>query len=126
MRLIHTCYRVLDLEKSVAFYETLGFEEIGRMPIGTEATNVFMNLPGDGSEPRLELTFNHDRTEPYAIGDGYGHIALAVGDLDATLERLAQLGIKPEREPYTVSEGGTRLCFVRDPDDYRIELLGRD
>ncbi len=126
MRLIHTCYRVLDLERSKDFYSALGFEEIGRMPIGTEATNLFMNLPGDGDEPRLELTFNHDRSEPYAIGDGYGHIALAVGDLDAALERLSALGIEPEKPPYSVREGGTRLCFVRDPDDYRIELLGRD
>ena len=126
MRLIHTCYRVLDLERSATFYRLLGFEEVGRMPIGTEATNLFMNLPGDGSEPRLELTFNHDRTEPYEIGTGYGHIALAVGDLDAVLERLAESGIEPERPPYTVREGGTRLCFVRDPDGYRIELLGRD
>ena len=126
MRLIHTCYRVLDLERSAAFYRLLGFEEIGRMPIGTEATNLFMNLPGDGDEPRLELTFNHDRSEPYEIGTGYGHIALAVGDLDAVLERLAESGIEPERPPYTVREGGTRLCFVRDPDGYRIELLGRD
>lgn len=125
MRLIHTCYRVFDLERSAEFYRLLGFEEIGRMPIGTEATNLFMNLPGDGSEPRLELTFNHDRTEPYEIGTGYGHIALAVGDLDAVLARLAESGIEPERPPYTVSEGGTRLCFVRDPDGYRIELLGR-
>jgi lactoylglutathione lyase len=85
-----------------------------------------MNLPGDGNEPRLELTFNHDRTEPYDIGTGYGHIALAVGDLDETLERLAAIVIEPERPPYSVREGGTRLCFVRDPDGYRIELLGRD
>ncbi len=126
MRLIHTCYRVFDLDRSVEFYGALGFEEIGRMPIGTEATNVFMNLPGDGAEPRLELTFNHDRAEPYDIGDGYGHIAISVGDIDAALERLASLGIEPEKPPYTVSEGGTRLCFVRDPDGYRIELLGRD
>ena len=60
--LIHTCYRVLDLERSVAFYEKLGFEEVGRIPIRDEATNVFMGMPGDG--PRLELTHNHDRTEP--------------------------------------------------------------
>ena len=116
----------MDLERSKDFYSALGFEEIGRMPIGTEATNLFMNLPSDGDEPRLELTFNHNRSEPYEIGDGYGHIALAVGDLDAALERLAALGIEPEKPPYTVREGGTRLCFVRDPDDYRIELLGRD
>lgn len=121
--LIHTCYRVLELERSVAFYERLGFEELRRMAIGDDATNCFMGLPGDGA--RLELTFNHGRTKPYEIGSGYGHIAITVDDLDATLERLAGEGIEPERPPYTVREGGSRICFVRDPDDYRVELIER-
>jgi lactoylglutathione lyase len=121
--LIHTCYRVLDLERSKAFYEKLGFEEVGRMPIGDSATNLFMGFPGDGA--RLELTLNHDQTEPYEIGTGYGHIAITADDLDGTLEGLAELGIEPEKPPYTVSDGGSRLCFVRDPDDYRIEILER-
>ncbi len=121
--LIHTCYRILEIERSVDFYEKLGFEELRRMPIGDEATNVFMGLPGDG--PRLELTYNHDVTEPYEIGTGYGHIAVTVDDLDATLAGLAEVGIEPERPPYQIREGGSRLCFVRDPDDYRIELLER-
>jgi lactoylglutathione lyase len=119
--LIHTCYRVADLDRSVAFYEKLGMEEIGRVPIRDEAINVFMGLPGDG--PRLELTYNIGRDEPYEIGTGYGHIAITVGDMDATLERLAGVGIEPERPPYSVREGGSRLCFVRDPDDYRVELI---
>jgi lactoylglutathione lyase len=96
-------------------------EEVGRLPIRDEATNVFMGLPGDGA--RLELTFNHGQTDPYDIGTGYGHIAIAVDDLDGTLERLAADGIEPEKPPYSVREGGSRLCFVRDPDDYRIELI---
>ena len=121
--LIHTCYRVMDLDRSKEFYEKLGFEEIRRVPIRDEATNLFMGLPGDGA--RLELTYNHGRTEPYEIGTGYGHIALTVDDLDGTLERLEGLGIEPEKPPYTVREGGSRLCFVRDPDDYRIELIER-
>jgi lactoylglutathione lyase len=121
--LIHTCYRILDIDRSVAFYEALGFEEMSRMPIRDEAINVFMGLPGDG--PRLELTYNIGRTEPYEIGTGYGHIAVAVDDLDATLQRLAEQGIEPERPPYQVREGGSRLCFVRDPDGYRIELIER-
>jgi lactoylglutathione lyase len=121
MELIHTCYRVLDLDRSVPFYEALGFEERRRIPIRDEATNVFMGLPGDGE--RLELTFNHGNTEPYDIGTGYGHVAVTVEDLDGTLERLAEQGIAPERPPYTIREGGNRLCFVRDPDGYRIELL---
>ena len=125
MPLIHTCYRILEIDRSVAFYEALGFEEVARMPIREEAVNVFMNMPGDGDSPRLELTYNIGREEPYEIGTGYGHIAIAAEDLDGTLARLAQQGIEPERPPYTVREGGSRLCFVRDPDGYRVELIER-
>jgi lactoylglutathione lyase len=123
--LIHTCYRILDIDRSVAFYEALGFEEKRRMPIRDEAINVFMGLPDDGDEPRLELTYNKGQTEPYEIGTGYGHIAITAPDLDATLARLQEQGIEPERPPYTVREGGNRLCFVRDPDGYRVELIER-
>ena len=122
MALIHTCYRIGDIDRSVSFYEALGFEEVGRMPIRDEAINVFMGLPDDG--PRLELTYNHGVSE-YELGTGYNHIAISAGDLDATLERLAEQGIEPEKPPYSVSEGGSRLCFVRDPDGYRIELIER-
>jgi lactoylglutathione lyase len=119
--LIHTCYRVVDLDRSISFYEKLGMEEIGRIPIRDEAINVFMGLPGDG--PRLELTYNIGRSEPYEVGTGYGHIAITVDDIDDTLSRLEAVGIEPERPPYSVREGGSRLCFVRDPDDYRVELI---
>jgi lactoylglutathione lyase len=81
-----------------------------------------MGLPGDGD--RLELTYNFG-VDSYELGTGYGHIALTVDDLDQTLARLAEQGIEPEREPYRVREGGARLCFVRDPDQYRIELIDR-
>jgi lactoylglutathione lyase len=123
MPLIHTCYRILDIDRSVAFYNALGFEESGRLPIRDEAINVFMNMPGDGDMPRLELTYNVGRSEPYEIGTGYGHIAISTPDLDGTLARLAEQGIEPERPPYSVREGGSRLCFVRDPDGYRIEII---
>ena len=119
--LIHTCYRITDIDRSVSFYEKLGFEERFRLPIRDEAINVFMGMPGDGD--RLELTWNKDQDGPYEIGTGYGHIALTVDDLDSTLNKLAGDGIQPERPPYTVREGGSRICFVRDPDDYRIELI---
>ena len=121
-RLIHTCYRIGEIERSVAFYEALGFEEIARMPIGDEAVNIFMNLPGDGDSPRLELTHNFG-VDSYEIGTGYGHIAITTPDLDETLSALAEKGIEPEKPPYSVREGGSRLCFVRDPDGYRIELI---
>jgi len=119
---LHTCYRIGDIDRSVRFYETLGFEERGRFPIRDEAINVFMGLPGD--DPRLELTYNHG-VDGYDLGTGYNHIAVTVEDLDGTLARLSEHGIEPEKPPYSVREGGSRLCFVRDPDGYRIELIER-
>jgi lactoylglutathione lyase len=120
VQLLHTCYRIGDIERSVAFYGALGFEEHRRMPIRDEAINVFMGLPGDG--PRLELTYNFG-VDHYELGTGYNHIAIAVSDLDAVLAELGTQGIEPERPPYSVREGGSRIAFVRDPDGYRIELI---
>lgn len=121
-QLIHTCYRIVEIDRSVAFYSALGFEELHRMSLPDGATNVFMGLPDDGA--RLELTYNPG-TESYEVGSGYGHIAVTTNDLDGTLTGLAGQGIRPEKPPYTVGDGGTRICFVRDPDDYRIELIER-
>ena len=120
--LLHTCYRIGDIDRSVEFYEALGFEELRRMDIRDEAVNVFMGLPGDGA--RLELTYNHG-VDSYELGTGYNHIAVSADDLDATLAELAENGIEPEKPPYQVREGGNRICFVRDPDGYRIELIER-
>jgi lactoylglutathione lyase len=125
-RYLHTMYRITDPEASRSFYEALGLEFRRDMDIvrggEKEATNYFFGVPGQDEE--LELTFNHDgRT--YELGTGYGHIALAVDDLDATLAQLQEQGIEPERPPYQVREGGSFICFVRDPDGYRIELIGR-
>jgi lactoylglutathione lyase len=123
---LHTMVRITDPEKSRAFYEALGFTFSRDMDIvrngELEATNYFFSM-GD-SENVLELTFNHDE-RTYEMGDAYGHIAIAVDDLDGTLTRLKEQGIEPEREPYRVREGGSRLCFVRDPDEYRVELIER-
>ena len=125
-RFLHTMVRITDPEKSRAFYEALGFTVAGDFDIvregELEATNYFFSL-GD-QDSVLELTFNHDgRT--YDLGTAYGHIAVGVDDLDRTLERLSEQGIEPERPPYSVREGGSRLCFVQDPDGYRIELIER-
>ena len=125
-RYLHTMYRITDPAASRAFYEALGLEFRRDMDIvrdgQKEATNYFFGVPGQDEE--LELTFNHDGRS-YELGSGYGHIALAVDDLDGTLTRLAEQGIEPEREPYRVREGGSRLCFVQDPGGYRIELIER-
>jgi lactoylglutathione lyase len=123
VELIHTCYRITNPERSVAFYEALGLEKRRELPIRDEAVNYFLGVPGQ-DQPELELTYNFG-VDSYELGTGYGHVALTVEDLDGTLERLAGQGIQPERPPYTVREGGSRLCFVRDPDGYRIELIER-
>ena len=123
---LHTMYRITDPERSRAFYEALGFTFAREMDIvrggEKEATNYFFSLGDDDSV--LELTFNHDGRS-YDLGTGYGHIAIGVPDLDGTLVQLKELGIEPERPPYQVREGGNRLCFVRDPDGYRVEVIGR-
>jgi lactoylglutathione lyase len=121
MKLVHTCLRVLDPARSLRFYEALGFERRGRLNFKT-AHNLYLGLPGDGD--MLELTVNAGRTEPYDLGDGYNHFAVTVEDLDALLAELARQGIEPEEPPY--HPGGReeyRICFVTDPDGYRIELI---
>jgi lactoylglutathione lyase len=123
VELIHTCYRVTDPERSISFYEALGLEKRRELPIRDEAINYFLGVPGN-EVPELELTHNFG-VDSYELGTGYGHVALTVDDLDRTLERLAEQGIEPERPPYQVREGGSRICFVRDPDGYRVELITR-
>jgi lactoylglutathione lyase len=125
-RYLHTMLRVADPERSRAFYEALGMEFRRESPIvrngETEATLYFLGFPGQ--EEELELTYNHDG-RAYELGTAYGHIAIGVDDLDGTLARLNAQGIEPERPPYQVREGGSWLCFVQDPDGYRVELIER-
>jgi lactoylglutathione lyase len=121
---LHTMVRITDPARSRAFYEALGFRFDRDMDIvrngEVEATNYFFSLGDDDSV--LELTYNHDgRT--YDLGTGYGHIAVAADDLGQTLAELKEQGIEPEREPYRVREGGSLICFVQDPDGYRLELI---
>ncbi len=121
MKYVHTNMRVRDIDASLRFYEALGYERRGRLQFES-AYNVYLGLPGDGDT--LELTVNEGQEEPYDLGTGYGHIALSVEDLDALVERLAEQGIAPEKPPY--APGGRdefRICFVQDPDGYRIELI---
>jgi lactoylglutathione lyase len=122
-KFVHTCIRVHDVEASIAFYGLLGFELRGRLNFES-AYNVYLGLPGDGDT--LELTVNVGRAEPYELGDGYNHMALVVDELDPLLASLAAHGVEPERPPY--GPGGRdeyRICFVADPDGYRIELIDR-
>jgi len=122
---LHTMVRITDPEKSRSFYEALGFRFSNDMDIvregQLEATNYFFSI-GD-RENVLELTFNHDG-RAYELGTAYGHVAIGVDDLDGTLATLAgEHGIEPERPPYQVRQGGSRICFVRDPDRYIQTLM---
>jgi lactoylglutathione lyase len=122
-KLAHTCYRIADIDQSLAFYGALGFEEVVRLPLPDDAGFVVFLRVGD-DEPRLELWFEPG-TGPHNPGSGYYHIGLAVEDLDATLEHLAAHGIKPLMEPFmpVQNEQGTRITFLQDPDGYQVELL---
>lgn len=123
---LHTMLRVTDPARSRAFYEALGMEFRRESDIVRdghhEATLFFFAFPGEDVE--LELTFNTNGRS-YELGTAYGHVAIGVDDLDATLAALDAEGIHPEKPPYRIREGGSRLCFVQDPDGYRVELIER-
>ncbi len=123
-RFVHTCIRVRDIDRALEFYGWLGFGPRGRLNFES-AYNVYLGLPGDGDV--LELTVNVGREQAYDLGDGYNHMALVVDDLDELLAGLADHGVEPEKPPYRVGGADSpeeyRICFVADPDGYRIELI---
>ena len=121
---LHTCYRIGDIDSSVAFYEKLGFSEARRMPIGDEAINVFMAL--EDGDPILELTYNHG-VDSYEMGTGYNHIALAVADLDGTLAALADARHRAREAPLPPRRPHHRQPHRLRPRSrrYRIELVER-
>jgi lactoylglutathione lyase len=123
-RLLHTMLRITDPARSRAFYEALGMEFRREGDIVRdghhEATLYFYGFPGEDVE--LELTWNTDGRS-YELGTAYGHIAIRVEDMGDALAQLAGQGIEPEKPPYRVSVGGSLICFVQDPDGYRVELI---
>lgn len=124
---VHTCYRILDPEKSTDFYvNKLGMKKIGEMHFDS-ATNYFFAMQEDASEPMLELTHNHGRAEPYEKGDGYGHVAFVVDDLEGLVGRLQEQGVEVAVAPKTMTVEGHdyKIAFVVDPDGYRVELVER-
>jgi lactoylglutathione lyase len=124
---IHTCYRILDPARSEDFYvNKLGMKKVGEMDLGS-ATNHFFALEEDPSSPMLELTHNHDQTDPYDKGNGYAHVAFTVDDLEATVEDLKGQGVTVTLEPKTLTADGNdyRIAFIEDPDGYKIELVQR-
>lgn len=128
LRYLHTMVRVLDLERSIGFYQLLGLTELRRSVVeGGRYSLVFLGFKDDPSKVEIELTFNWDRTEPYQVGDGFGHFAIAVPDVAKAAERVTQeggkFGGKVTREPGPVKFGKTIIAFVEDPDGYKTELI---
>jgi lactoylglutathione lyase len=122
---IHTCYRILDPARSEDFYvNKLGMKKVGEMDLGS-ATNHFFAMEEDSTSPMLELTHNHDRTEPYDKGDGYAHVAFVVDDLEGKIESLKGQGVNVTLEPKILTADGNdyRIAFIEDPDGYKIEFV---
>ncbi|WP_018428045.1 VOC family protein [Hoeflea sp. 108] len=122
---IHSMVRVLDEARSLSFYRTaFGLEIADRLDFETFTLVYLSNLE---TEFEVELTVNKGRAEPYALGDGYGHLAVSVADLDAERARMVAAGLSP-KDIVDFAPGGTplaRFFFIEDPDGYKIEVLQR-
>jgi len=115
MRYLHTMVRTSDFDRTRGFLEALGYEFVRELPHSRngvlEATNHFFRLPGDTTDVEVSVPIS-GKVDPVGL---WGHVALAVADLDKTLARLAQHGIEPDETPYRVRDGGPRLCLVTEP-----------
>ena len=124
MRMLHTMIRVFDVDKSLKFYcDGLGLEVKRRSDYEKkEFSLIFLGQPGEDHGPQIELTYNWDQTEPYQLGDGYGHIAFAVDSIEELGNRLKEQGIDWSWGPGK-SPGGGGMAFLEDPDGYEVEIL---
>lgn len=122
---IHSMVRILDETRSVAFYDTaFGLKIADRLDFDS-FTLIYLSNPESGFE--LELTVNKGRTAPYDLGDGYGHFAVSVSDVDAEHARMTAAGLSP-RKLVDFNNAGTlvaRFFFIADPDGYQIEVVQR-
>jgi lactoylglutathione lyase len=126
-RLLHTMIRVFDLDKSIDFYTRLMGMKLLRkreVPPG-RYTLAFVGYGDEDSAAVIELTYNWDQKEPYAIGSGYGHMAIGTKDVYGLCDRLAAEGVKIPRKPGPLQHGTVVIAFVEDPDGYKIELIQR-
>lgn len=126
MRLLHTMIRVGDLEKSIAFYsEALGMQLLRKKDYpGGEFTLAFVGYGDESDHTVIELTHNWD-TDSYDLGNGFGHLAIGVDDIEAACNRVREYGGEVTREPGPMKHGTTVIAFVRDPDGYQIEFIER-
>lgn len=124
-KVIHAMFRVLDEDRSRDFYaRAFGLEAADRYEFDGFTLVYLRNREADFE---VELTVNHGRTEPYDLGDGYGHIAVAVNDLDAEHRRFTEAGLNPNPIKEFMRDGAlmARFFFVQDPDGYKVEVLQR-
>jgi lactoylglutathione lyase len=126
MRLLHTMIRVGDLERSIRFYtQALEMRLLRRQDYpGGRFTLAFVGYDDEASSAVIELTYNWD-TSSYDLGDGFGHIAIGVGDIRAACDRARECGAHVVREPGPMKHGTTVIAFIEDPDGYKIELIER-
>ncbi len=126
MRLLHTMIRVGDLDRSIRFYtEALGMQLLRRKDYpGGRFTLAFVGYGDESNEAVIELTHNWDATT-YDLGDGFGHIAIGVEDIEGACARVRELGGRVTREPGPMQHGSTVIAFVEDPDGYKIEFIER-
>jgi lactoylglutathione lyase len=117
---LHANLRIADLDRSLPFYSAIGFERRGRLQFD-DRYYVYLGLPGD--RDALELQLSHEPLGPLEHGTAFDHLAFGVDDLDATVAKLAELGFEPERPPFHPPGRDYRICFFRDPDGHRIELI---
>jgi lactoylglutathione lyase len=126
MRVLHTMLRVGDLDRSIAFYtEALGMKLLRRKDYpGGRFTLAYVGYEDESSAAVIELTHNWD-TSSYELGNGFGHIAIAAGDIVGACERVREYGGQVTREPGPMKHGTTVIAFVKDPDGYAIEFIER-
>lgn len=126
-RLLHTMIRVLDLDKSINFYTRyLGMTLQRRSDFpGGKFTLAFIGYGEEESHTVVELTHNWEQTEPYDIGNGFGHLAIAVPDIFAVCDQMRADGVSITREPGPMKHGTRNIAFIEDPDGYKIELVER-
>ncbi len=125
--ILHTMIRVIDLEKSITFYtKQLGMQLLRSQdyPSG-RFTLAFVGYGDEHAHSVIELTYNWDQKQPYALGEGFGHIAIASDDIDQLCQRLKEEGVPIPRPPGPMKHGGSSIAFIQDPDGYTIELVER-
>ena len=124
-RILHSMVRVRDVDTSLRFYvDGLGMKLLGRFDVESRrSTGVFIGYGDYSTGGVLELVDKWDDTGSYTHGSGYGHVAIGVPDILATVARLAAMGVEVITPPTALMPGGPRVAFVRDPDGYELELI---